>query len=77
MEEVLWVVFRDPNNTLTHMEKYVVTIVHDRDIESYQTHLTGTSGTRNEIVRTMSHIQPFVYANGFHYYIRRYVPWSR
>jgi len=76
MEEVLWVVFRDPNNTLTHMEKYVVTIVRDIDLEAYQTHLAGPLGTRNEIVRTMNHIQPFVYADGFHYYIRRYVPWT-
>jgi len=76
MNEVFWIVFRDPHNTLTHMEKYVVGIVRDCDLESYQTHLTGTVGTRNEIVRDMSHIQPFVYADGFHYYIRKYLPWS-
>lgn len=76
MDETFWVVFRDPHNTLTHMEKYVVAIVRDCDIVSYQKDLAGSAGTVNEIVRDMSHIQPFVYAGGFHYYIRKYVPWS-
>lgn len=76
MDDTLWVVFCDPHNRLTHMDKYVVMIVHDSDLLAYQTHLAGGVGTTNEIVRTMSHLQPFVYVNGLHYHIRRYIPWS-
>lgn len=76
MEDILWIVFCDPHNTLTHTDKYVVMIVRDCDILAYQRHLAGSVGTINELVRNMNHLQPFVYVNGLHYYIRRYVPWS-
>ena len=76
MEDILWIVFRDPNNKLSHMDKHVVTIVADKDLLSYREHLAGANGTVHEIVRATTHLQPFVYVGGFHYCIRKYRPWS-
>jgi hypothetical protein len=76
MENVLWIVFRDPNNKLSHVDKHVVTIVSDANLLAYRQHLAGTHGTVHEIVRETMHLQPFVYVDGLHYCIRKYQPWS-
>lgn len=76
MNDILWIVFRDPHNKLSHMDKHVVTIVSDRDLLAYRDHLAGDRGTVHEIVRATTHLQPFVYVDGLHYCIRKYTPWS-
>jgi len=76
MEDVMWIVFRDPHNKLSHMDKHVVTIVCDKDLLSYRDHLAGMNGTVHVIVRATTHLQPFVYVDGLHYCIRKYRPWS-
>jgi hypothetical protein len=76
MEDVLWIVFRDPNNKLSHMDKHVVAIVSDANLLAYRHHLAGAHGTVHEIVRATTHLQPFVYVDGLHYCIRKYRPWS-
>lgn len=72
----LWVVYCDPNSVWNHMDKYVVNIVHDRDLDSYQRTLAGEKGTIYEVIREAKHLQQFVIANGNIYYIRQYEFWS-
>lgn len=72
----LWVVYCDPNSVWNHMDKYVVNIVHDRDLDSYQCTLAGENGTMYEVIRQSKHMQHFVIANGNIYYIRQYEFWS-
>ena len=72
----LWVVYCDPNSVWNHMDKYVVNIVSDTDLDVYQRTLAGDKGTTYEVMRNAKHLQQFVIANGNIYYIRQYEFWN-
>ena len=72
----LWVVYCDPNTVWNHMDKYVVNIIEDKDLDAYQRSLAGDKGTTYEIIRHMKHMQQFVIANGNVYYVRQYEYWA-
>lgn len=73
---VLWVVYCDPNTVWNHMDKYIVNIVDDKDLDAYQRSLAGDKGSVYEVVRHAKHMQPFVIANGNVYYVRQYEYWN-
>ena len=72
----LWVVYCDPNSVWNHMDKYVVNIVDDKDLDVYQRTLAGDKGTIYEVMRNATYLQQFVIANGNSYYIRQYEFWN-
>lgn len=72
----LWVIYCDPNTVWNHIDKYVVNIVADKDLDAYQNALAGENGTKYEVIRQSKHLQQFVIANGNIYSIRQYEFWN-
>lgn len=58
------------------MDKYVVNIVDDNTLESYQKVLAGEEGTLYEIIRNVKHLQLFVASHTNIYYIKQYEFWT-
>lgn len=58
------------------MDKYVVNIVDDNNLDSYQQILAGEGGTSYEILRNARYLQQFVISNNNIYYIKQYEFWS-
>ena len=42
----MWVIFRDPKTAFNHLDKFVVELVEDKDILTYQSVLHKTVGGR-------------------------------
>lgn len=74
----MWIVFRDPKTVFTHLDKYVVEVVDDADIEAYQRRLHETvGGHAHEFHREVYFLQPFLSsAQEIDYFVRKYKPWS-
>ena len=68
----MWVIFHDPKTAFTHLDKYVLDLVEDKDILEYQKELANSLRTfTNTLVPNVSHLQPFI---GNDYYAKFYVP---
>lgn len=74
---IMWVIFRDPKNVFNHIDKNVVDMVEDKNIQAYQTMLDTTQGgQRFEIYLDVYFLQPFfTTTEGVHYSVRKYAPW--
>jgi sulfatase maturation enzyme AslB (radical SAM superfamily) len=58
------------------MDKFVVNIVHDDDLETYQRKLAGDKGSVYEIMRNAKYLQQFVISDNTLYYAKQYEFWS-
>lgn len=76
LQMTMWIVYCDPNTSWNHMDKYVVNIVDDNNLDSYQQILAGEGGTSYEILRNARYLQQFVISNNNIYYIKQYEFWS-
>jgi hypothetical protein len=74
----MWVIFRDPKTVFNHVDKYVVELVEDKDILTYQDVLHKTVGGRTfDIYSDAQFNQKFVTSsNDVEYYARKYACWS-
>jgi hypothetical protein len=74
----MWVIFRDPKNPFTHLDKYVVEILAgDDDILRFQAHLLQkVGGTAHVINPDVYFLQPLLTSSkDVDYFARRYKPW--
>jgi hypothetical protein len=73
----MWVIFRDPKTPFNHLDKFVVELVEDKDILTYQTVLHKTVGGRTFPLHTdVWFSQQFVTSvNDVEYFARRYPCW--
>ena len=73
----MWVIFRDPKTPFNHLDKFVVELVEDNDILTYQTVLHKTVGGRTYPLNTdVWFSQQFVTSvNDVEYVARRYPCW--
>ncbi len=70
----MWVIYRDPNNHYTHMDKNVYGIVEDTEILAFQKKLAETLGKpADELILFLPHLQQLV----GEYYARHYVPMTQ
>lgn len=70
----MWVIFRDPKDHYTYLDKYVFGVVDDKDILVFQKRLAEKLGqTPHLIIEEAKHLQRIV---GNHYYAKRYEPMS-
>ena len=76
LQMTMWVVYCDPNTCWNHMDKYVVNIVHDDDLDSYQRTLAGPAGSVYEVMRNANYLQQFVVSNNNIYYVKQYEFWN-
>ena len=68
----MWVIFHDPKTAFTHLDKYVLDLVEDKNILDYQKDLSNSlRAFSHALVPNVSHMQPFV---GNDYYAKFYVP---
>ena len=74
----MWVIFRDPKSVFNHVDKYVVELVEDKDILTYQDLLYSTVGGRTfDIYSDAQFNQQFVTsANDVEYFARKYTCWN-
>jgi hypothetical protein len=74
----MWVIFRDPKTPFNHLDKYVMELVEDKDIVTYQDVLSKTVGGRTFPVQTDVWFNQkfFTSANDVEYYARKFTCWS-
>lgn len=73
----MWIIFRDPDSVFTHLDKYVVDVVEDDDIYTYQAKLAERLNGRMYEIHDVSFLQQFVTAgNDTDYFARKYNVWS-
>lgn len=72
----MWVIFRDPKTPFNHLDKFVVEMVADTDILTYQAQLLATLGGRTyDIHRDVYFLQSFFTSSQeVDYFVRRYNP---
>ncbi len=75
----MWVIFRDPKNSFTHLDKYVLEIVEDKDILGYQATLHKEEGGHiHEINQAVFFLQPFLSSSkDVEYFARRYTTFGK
>lgn len=73
----MWILFRDPLTVFNHLDKYVVDVIADSDILTYQTQLKETLGGRaHEFHRDVYFLQPFFTSKqDVDYFVRKYKTW--
>lgn len=73
----MWVIFRDPLTAFNHLDKYIVDMVADEDIQTYQDTLANTvKGRTYEFYTNVFFIQPFFTSDqDIEYFVRRYNTW--
>lgn len=68
----MWVIFRDPKDHYTYLDKNVFSVVDDKDILVFQKRLAEKLGqTPHLLIEEAKYLQPLV---GNHYYAKRYEP---
>lgn len=71
----MWVIFRDPKDHYTYLDKNVLGVVDDKDIVEFQKKLAQqVKQTAHMLVVEASYLQPFI---GNHYYARHYEPMTQ
>ena len=71
----MWVIFHEPRNHFTHIDKNVLGIVDDKDILGFQAKLATHVGQSSHVlVEEAKHLQPFV---GNTYSAKRYDPMTQ
>lgn len=71
-----WIVYSDPNTVWNHLDKFVVNVVEEKELDTYQKILAGDKGSCYEVIRHVTHLQPFVRISDTNYYVRQYDFWS-
>jgi hypothetical protein len=70
----MWVIYRNPRNCYTHLDKNVYGVVEDKDILEFQKKLAETLGKpAEELIPTLPYLQLFV----GDYFARHYVPMTQ
>ena len=74
----MWIVFRDPKTVFNHLDKFVLEVVADADIEAYQRQLKETlGGYAHEFHRDVYFLQPFFTSSqDLDYFARKYKEWQ-
>ena len=74
----MWIVFRDPKTIFTHLDKYVVEVVADEDIRTYQAQMKEVLGGRShDFLADVYFLQPFFTSkDDVEYFVRKYKPWA-
>lgn len=70
----MWIIYRDPRNESTYIDKTVYGIVEDTDILAFQKKLAETLDKPiSELNVTVTHLQPLVGS----YFARKYIPMTQ
>jgi hypothetical protein len=73
----MWVIFRDPMTIFNHLDKYIVEVIGDEDIHTYQEFMyKSISGRKHEFYSDVYYLQPFFTSkDDVNYFARRYKTW--
>lgn len=74
----MWVIFRDPKTVFNHLDKFVLEVVEDEEIQVYQKQLVETLGGRaHEFHQDVYFLQQFFTSKqDVSYFARKYKSWS-
>jgi|688.fasta_scaffold2449521_2 hypothetical protein len=74
----MWILFRDPRTVFNHLDKFVVEVVADGDIQAYQQQMMATLGGRaHEFHDDVYFLQPFFTSkDDVNYFARKYKTWQ-
>jgi hypothetical protein len=73
----MWVIFRDPKTAFNHVDKFVVDLVEDKEIDAYQSMLERTEGGRPVTFHAdVPYNQHFFTTKlGVRYFAKKYAHW--
>jgi hypothetical protein len=74
----MWILFRDPKTVFNHLDKFVLEVVADDDIDAYQEEMRQTvGGHAHEFHRDVYFVQPFFTSTrDVEYFARKYKAWQ-
>lgn len=74
----MWIVFRDPKTVFNHLDKFVLELVADEDIRSYQAQMATVIGGRShEFMEDVYFLQSFFTSkDDVGYFARKYKLWN-
>lgn len=71
----MWVILRDTHTAFHVLDKFIVGLVEDKDIFTYQQQLASRIGGRKQEIHTNNpFLQLFLIGDDGEYYVRRYEP---
>ena len=75
---IMWVIFRDPKTAFNHADKFVIDLVEDKDILTYQATLHKVAGGRTFPLDTDARYNQKMVtsSNDIEYFARRYSCWD-
>lgn len=75
----MWILFRDPMTIFNHLDRYIVDVIAEEDIQAYQRQLSEVVGGRaHDFHEDVYFIQPFFTSkDDVSYFVRKYKTWLK